>query len=80
MYLKDLWPSAKEIAALIRSSVTPEMFAARYGDVFKGDAHWRKIGGATGKTYGWRGTSTWPAARPSTPRASSPGSSTCWRQ
>ena len=39
VYLGDIWPGPAEIAELIRTSVTPEMFNERYGDVFKGDAH-----------------------------------------
>ena len=59
VYLKDIWPSTAEIAELIRTSVTPEMFASRYGDVFKGDEHWQKIGGTAEKTYDWPETSTY---------------------
>ncbi|GBE42703.1 aconitate hydratase 1 [bacterium BMS3Bbin10] len=59
VFLKDIWPSTAEIAGLIRSSVTPDMFAARYADVFKGDEHWQKIGGAAGKTYDWPELSTY---------------------
>ena len=59
VYLKDIWPSSSEISGLIRSSVTPEMFASRYGDVFKGDEHWQKIGGSAEKTYDWPETSTY---------------------
>jgi len=35
------------------------MFASRYGDVFKGDEHWQKIGGKAEKTYSWSETSTY---------------------
>ncbi len=59
VYLKDIWPSTAEISELIRSSITPEMFASRYGDVFKGDAHWQKISGSAEKTYDWPETSTY---------------------
>ncbi|MEM8743342.1 MAG: aconitate hydratase AcnA [Pseudomonadota bacterium] len=59
VFLKDIWPSTKDIADLIRSCVTPEMFASRYGDVFKGDEQWQKIGGKAGKTYDWPETSTY---------------------
>ena len=59
VYLKDLWPGSKEIAELIRSTVTPEMFAARYADVFKGDEAWQKIGGGGGLTYDWNMISTY---------------------
>ena len=59
VYLKDIWPSSAEIADLIRTSVTPEMFASRYGDVFKGDEQWQKIGGTAEQTYDWPETSTY---------------------
>ncbi len=51
--LKDIWPTSAEIAEVVRANVTPEMFATRYADVFKGDERWRAIGGAEGLTYGW---------------------------
>ncbi len=53
VYLKDIWPSAKDIATLQRKSVTDEMFQKRYGDVFKGDKHWQGIEVAGGQTYAW---------------------------
>ena len=53
VYLRDIWPSSKEIAELVRSSVTRKMFRERYSDVFKGDAAWRKIKVEGGLTYGW---------------------------
>lgn len=53
VYLKDIWPTNEEITATVRSCVTPEMFDARYGDVFKGDEHWQKIEVKGGETYGW---------------------------
>ncbi|MGI9388263.1 MAG: aconitate hydratase AcnA, partial [Methyloligellaceae bacterium] len=59
VYLKDIWPSSEDIAALVRKAVTPEMFAERYGDVFKGDERWQNIGGSTGLTYAWSSSSTY---------------------
>jgi aconitate hydratase len=59
VYLKDIWPTSKEISALIRSSVNSEMFAKRYGDVFKGDERWRDIGSGGAVTYGWEEASTY---------------------
>jgi aconitate hydratase len=53
VYLKDIWPSNKEIAEVVRASVTAEMFASRYGDVFKGDAEWRAVNSGDGQTYSW---------------------------
>ena len=43
VYLKDIWPSAKEIAKVVRKAVKRTMFKERYGDVFRGDPEWRKI-------------------------------------
>jgi aconitate hydratase len=59
VYLKDIWPTSAEIAALQRKAVTNEMFAKRYGDVFKGDKHWQGIKVAGGQTYGWDISSTY---------------------
>ncbi len=53
VYLKDVWPTSKEIADLVRTSVTSQMFDERYGDVFKGDAHWQAVQVSGGETYGW---------------------------
>ncbi|WP_428521873.1 aconitate hydratase AcnA [Roseibium sp.] len=59
VYLKDLWPTTEEITALIRSSITEEMFRERYSDVFKGDEHWQAIKVEGGMTYGWPAGSTY---------------------
>jgi aconitate hydratase len=53
VYLKDLWPSPKEIADTIRKSVTAASFRARYGNVFDGDANWKKVKVKKGQTYQW---------------------------
>jgi aconitate hydratase len=53
VYLRDIWPSNREIAAIVREHVTAKMFATRYADVFKGDAKWRKIDAGDGETYRW---------------------------
>ena len=53
VYLKDLWPTSHEISEIMAASVTPQMFAERYSDVFKGDAQWKDIEVSGGKTYGW---------------------------
>jgi aconitate hydratase len=64
VYLKDIWPSAKEIAAAVRKHVTRAAFARRYKDVFKGDADWRKIDVGKGLTYAWDAQSTYVANPP----------------
>jgi aconitate hydratase len=53
VYLKDIWPTSAEIAEVVRAAVTPEMFAKRYADVFKGDAMWQGIETSGGLTYDW---------------------------
>ncbi len=59
VYLRDIWPTSKEIAEIIRNCVTPEMFASRYADVFKGDEKWREVDAARGNTYAWDAESTY---------------------
>ncbi|HEX2580395.1 MAG TPA: aconitate hydratase AcnA [Dongiaceae bacterium] len=59
VYLKDLWPSTKEIQAAVKKYVTATAFKKRYKDVFKGDPNWRKIKIAKGKTYEWNAESTY---------------------
>jgi aconitate hydratase len=59
VYLKDIWPSTKEVAKLVRKAVKTSMFKERYGDVFRGDPEWRAIEVAGGLTYEWDTTSTY---------------------
>lgn len=59
VYLKDIWPTSKDVAATVRSCVTPEMFRTRYANVFDGDAHWQSIKVTGGLTYDWDGGSTY---------------------
>jgi aconitate hydratase len=59
VFLKDIWPTAKEINSFIRRNVTKQLFAKKYANVFKGDANWRKITVKGGLTYGWDGKSTY---------------------
>ncbi len=59
VYLKDIWPSTKEVAKLVRKAVKTSMFKERYGDVFRGDPEWREIKAAGGLTYDWDTNSTY---------------------
>ncbi|HEX5211771.1 MAG TPA: aconitate hydratase AcnA [Pseudolabrys sp.] len=59
VYLKDIWPSNKEIGEFISKNVTKQIFAKKYADVFKGDANWRKIAVKGGLTYAWDDRSTY---------------------
>ena len=59
VYLKDIWPSSKEIADVVRKIITRKMFTERYADVFKGDKQWQSIKVTGGKTYNWAPKSTY---------------------
>lgn len=59
IYLKDIWPSNQEITDVMNACVTPEMFATRYSNVFKGDEHWQGISVSGGQTYNWPTGSTY---------------------
>tara|TARA_R110000824_G_scaffold137637_1_gene301884 strand:- start:415 stop:3666 length:3252 start_codon:yes stop_codon:yes gene_type:complete len=59
VYLRDIWPTTKEISETVRTCVTPEMFRRRYANVFDGDANWQSIKLTGGLTYDWDGDSTY---------------------
>src|SRR5487761_1444852 len=59
VYLKDIWPTAKEINALMKKFVTASIFKKKYADVFKGDTNWRKIKTVESETYRWNMSSTY---------------------
>lgn len=58
VYLRDIWPSNKEVAAEV-AKVDGAMFHKEYADVFAGDAAWNAIKVGTGKTYQWNSKSTY---------------------
>ena len=59
VFLKDIWPSNKEIGSFVAKNVTKKIFAKKYADVFKGDSQWRKISVKGGMTYDWDKKSTY---------------------
>src|ERR1700759_1877973 len=59
VFLKDIWPSPQEISAAIAKAVKPASFKKRYGNVFDGDANWKKVKLVKGQTYQWDPTSTY---------------------
>ncbi|MFW8636869.1 aconitate hydratase AcnA [Cribrihabitans pelagius] len=59
VYLKDLWPTQKEIADLVEQTVTREAFQSKYADVFKGDEKWQSVETTDAETYDWPATSTY---------------------
>src|SRR5207302_3125864 len=59
VYLKDIWPTTKEINAFMKKFVTASIFKKRYADVFKGDINWRKIKTVESETDRWNMSSTY---------------------
>ena len=59
VYLRDIWPTNKEIGDLIAATVGPELFAQNYADVFKGDSRWNQIASPEGESFEWQGSSTY---------------------
>ncbi|QNR95928.1 aconitate hydratase AcnA [Stenotrophomonas sp. 169] len=59
VYLRDIWPSNKEIGDVIAATLGPEMFKQNYADVFKGDSRWNTIASPDGDLYEWDDGSTY---------------------
>jgi aconitate hydratase len=59
VFLKDIWPTNKEIGDTIAATIGPEMFKKNYADVFKGDSRWNQIASPDGAIYQWEGASTY---------------------
>jgi aconitate hydratase len=59
VFLRDIWPSQKEIQDAVRSAVRREMFAEKYRDVYTGDDRWRELPIPEGDRYEWDPESTY---------------------
>jgi len=59
VYLRDIWPSNKEIGDTIAATIGPELFRQNYADVFKGDSRWNRIDSPDGELYAWDAASTY---------------------
>jgi aconitate hydratase len=59
VFLKDVWPTNKEIADLVHATVTRAAFQKKYADVFKGDEKWQGVEVTDSETYDWPPTSTY---------------------
>jgi aconitate hydratase len=60
VFMKDLWPSAAEVAATIEDAVKSDMFRTSYGEVFEGDERWASLEVPTGDSFQWDERSTEP--------------------
>ncbi len=59
VFLKDIWPSNKEIQDLILTSISADMFNKRYSNIFEGPPNWRDIKSSDSSIYNWDETSTY---------------------
>ena len=59
VYLKDIWPTSKEVQEFILKYVTRELYESKYADVFKGDVNWQAVQIPPGQTYAWDDDSTY---------------------
>jgi aconitate hydratase len=59
VYLKDIWPTEREIQETMLRSVKSEMFRDKYAQVFDGDERWRSLPIPTGERFEWAGDSTY---------------------
>ncbi len=59
VYLKDIWPTNKEIEETLKQSLNPDMFVNRYSNVSEGPEQWQKIKVDKGSIYNWEENSTY---------------------
>ena len=59
VYLKDIWPSSREVQDTMLASVRAEMFREQYADVFAGDSRWRSLQVPSGDRFSWEADSTY---------------------
>jgi aconitate hydratase len=59
VYLKDIWPTNKEIGDVIARTIGPDLFKHNYADVFRGDSRWNQIAAPEGGRYSWDDSSTY---------------------
>jgi aconitate hydratase len=59
VYLRDLWPSEREVAQTIEQAVQSDMFHKSYAEVFAGDEHWNGLQVPTGDRFAWEERSTY---------------------
>jgi len=59
VFLKDIWPTQKEVADVVASCVTAEQFESSYGNVYAGDTNWQNLEAPTGDRFAWDSESTY---------------------
>ena len=59
VYLKDIWPSSKQIESVVSENIDRKMFTDSYSDLFDGDENWKKIDTADSDYFDWQDASTY---------------------
>ena len=59
VFLKDLWPTTKEIESTLQTSLSSDMFVSRYEEIYKGDENWASIKTVSNDTYEWNDVSSY---------------------
>jgi aconitate hydratase len=59
VFMRDIWPTQKEIHDVVASSIDSDMFKSSYGTVFEGDDNWKRVDSTTGDIYQWDPDSTY---------------------
>ena len=59
VFLKDIWPTQKEVSDIVEQAVAPEMFKNVYADVYAGDKEWQSLVVPEGDLYVWEKDSTY---------------------
>jgi len=59
VYLRDIWPTPKEVEETVRKAVSTEMYRKEYGQIFDGDERWRGLKVPEGDLYAWDAKSTY---------------------
>jgi aconitate hydratase len=59
VYLRDIWPTERELQETMMSAVKSEQFVRQYADVFRGDDRWQKLDVPSGNRFAWAEGSTY---------------------
>jgi len=59
VYLRDIWPTPKEVEETVRKAVSTDMYLKEYGQIFEGDERWRGLQVPEGDLYAWDAKSTY---------------------
>lgn len=64
VFLKDLWPSLKEIKQVVQGSLNRDLYQRRYADALVGDEKWNRLSSDSGATFPWDDSSTYVRSPP----------------